>query len=155
YKTLAPGEGGTLQTDAHFDLAGRAYMACSAHYTNASEDPTTCTTHTYDTASRVSQTTSPKPGGSFNTTVYSYSGYTQSTTNPLGRVVSTTYSPSTLTTTIIEPGSLTTQKVVDLLGRVVKITDPAGNFETFAYNSLGFRVSSTHPVTGTTTISFD
>src|SRR5262249_36049128 len=67
----------------------------------------------------------------------------------------TTYSPSTLATTITQPGSLSTVTTKDLLGRVVRVKDPEGNVETITYNSLGWKLSDVHPVTGTTTWSYD
>ncbi len=147
--------GALLQTDSHYDGAGRQFRACAPHRATTPEDAASCTTSHYDAAGRVVRVDSPRSGGGFVSTTTSYAGYRTVTTDAAGHATAQDYDPATLTRTLAQPGDLVTAMQEDLLGRTVRVTDPAGNVATYSYNSLDWKLREVDPVTGTTTFAHD
>ncbi len=147
--------GALLQTDRHFDAAGREHKVCAAHVAGTPELAATCTTTHFDAAGRVARVESPRSGGGFVSSTTTYDGYTTRVTDVAGNVTVRSYDPTTLTDTLTQPGGLVTATRKDLLGRVLRITDPDGNVETRTYNSLGWKLTENDPVTGLTSYGYD
>lgn len=116
----------------------------------------------YDAMGNVTSATDPN--GNTGTFEYSADGDPTKSTSPLGSVTSMVYDTAGRVTSTVsprgnatgaDPNQFTVQYEYDALGRMVKATNPAGQYETVEYDSDGQVTKATDTAGRSTTYQYD
>lgn len=116
----------------------------------------------YDAMGNVTSATDPN--GNTGTFEYSPDGDPTKSTSPLGSITSMGYDTAGRVTSMVsprgnaagaDPNQFTWQYEYDALGRMVKATNPAGQYETVEYNVDGQVIKATDTAGRSTTYQYD
>ncbi|MCA4135320.1 DUF6531 domain-containing protein [Arthrobacter sp. M4] len=116
----------------------------------------------YDAAGNITSATDPL--GNVSTAEYSADGDQTRSTTPLGSVTSMAYDTAGRVTSVVsprgnapgaDPNQFTWRYEYDALGRMVKATNPAGQYETVEYNADGQVTKATDTSGRSTTYQYD
>ena len=118
---------------------------------------------TYDSRGRTVIRTNPSGNGfsSYNTTIaYDDLNRPTSESRPIDSLhpalESTTLTYQGRTATVTDPRSFTTKKQVDVLGELLRVTDPDGvSVTSYAYNAFGALTTITDPASNVTSRTYD
>jgi len=137
-----------IYKDTQYDSLGRAYKVSNPYYAGQAAYWVTAT---YDALSRVVQET--YPDGSIVST--SYSGFTITITDPLGRKTSTTRDSQGQVVKVVDPQNNALTYSYDPFGNLHTTTDPHGNVVRLTYDLRGRKTYMQDPDMGNWTYAYN
>ncbi|MGW9245343.1 RHS repeat domain-containing protein [Streptomyces badius] len=169
---VSPDRKGRLVTEMFYDTRGLAWRSSGVYFAEGAAEPVLVTgkelnypasTDTeFDGVGRVTAVTAKRFGDESRRTTTVYTGDTTTVIPPKGGTPTTTVTDAVGRTTEFkeykDAARTTSQSTLyrfDRLGRLDRITDPAGARWTYQYDVRGRRVEATDPDKGKTSTEFD
>jgi YD repeat-containing protein len=169
YQAITVAPEGSISSETTYDATGRPYSVTTPHLAGSSSSTDGSTYKYYDVLGRSTRVVAPDS----STTTSTYSGNTQTITNPLLHGKQYTYDAFHRLTSVLEPnssGALTNETdyqynatasppvyrmtQVDQWGGAKNSTSPGDRQRVMNYDGLGRLISSTTPEAGTVTYSY-
>ena len=156
------GDSDGVYTNYRYDLAGQLVELSRPTSTYISGYYADRTTFTYDADGRRTKTVEPRgnfPGATparFTTSVaYDDDGRPVSSTDPLGRTVTTGYDAAGRPTTVTDRAAGVTTTTYNAMGWTTSVTDPVAGKTSYTYDSVGNLTKRTDPLGRATTFTYD